>query len=418
MPYSPTPNSEVLSLGRGVFPESLLKQFASGDAVALAVRNNEVASWNSQIRDLLGRPGLLPVPEDRLVTTRTKYGAGIMNGDELRVLEILGEPELVSVKGEQVLIQFAHLGYSTPTGIEYPFEANFVVDLLGAPSRETLEKVTRVLWVDFHFRMSRINVKPHSIEFWQYAESDKRLNALHISYSYARTTTRAQGGEWDSVILNGYGFNNNHNMTARHVYSAVTRARKQLFLQAWPTEERRELTAEQLVAVPQAIVRDVLGTKPNWHQNPSKSISVAVTVNLGPLDFLLNLYSSGTGVNFHIQKREGLAQHQLAEIEKRLKFWKVEDRSRLADAPPAQLAVGLRQVSESLATRGIEMHVLPAGQQQIELLLLDEPNWASLRTYWRVTEGLSKVEITAGNPVMLDLLITGLKNVWPQLRTS
>lgn len=60
---------------------------------------------------------------------------------------------------------------------------------------------------------------------------DPYLNALQLKFGYAFTVHKAQGGEWPIVFLlmeRNYG--NNFNVYLKWFYTAVTRAKKQLFL--------------------------------------------------------------------------------------------------------------------------------------------------------------------------------------------
>jgi len=58
---------------------------------------------------------------------------------------------------------------------------------------------------------------------------DSYLNALHVKYGYAITCHKAQGGEWEEVIIHPIvppRMNSDH---SRWLYTAITRAKKMLY---------------------------------------------------------------------------------------------------------------------------------------------------------------------------------------------
>jgi ATP-dependent exoDNAse (exonuclease V) alpha subunit len=59
---------------------------------------------------------------------------------------------------------------------------------------------------------------------------DPYLNALHAKYAYAVTGHKAQGGEWPTVFVLMEGPYGTRDAHLRWLYTAVTRARENLFL--------------------------------------------------------------------------------------------------------------------------------------------------------------------------------------------
>ena len=57
---------------------------------------------------------------------------------------------------------------------------------------------------------------------------DKLLSSLRVRYAYAITCHKAQGGEWDNVVI----CPSNWNIDAKWLYTSVTRARKSVCLYA------------------------------------------------------------------------------------------------------------------------------------------------------------------------------------------
>lgn len=63
-------------------------------------------------------------------------------------------------------------------------------------------------------------------------QNDEYLNALQVKYAYALTCHKSQGGQWDAVFVDqGYLPDERLNTEyLRWLYTAVTRARQELFL--------------------------------------------------------------------------------------------------------------------------------------------------------------------------------------------
>lgn len=66
-------------------------------------------------------------------------------------------------------------------------------------------------------------------------ENDPFLNALKISYGYALTTHKAQGGEWKKIIVD-FQSNLSHNDT-RWAYTSITRAKEVVYIYKYPINE-------------------------------------------------------------------------------------------------------------------------------------------------------------------------------------
>lgn len=114
----------------------------------------------------------------------------------------------------------ARFQFSLPTGKTIEFDAKFYYDyLLTDDSKEDPEK-TKLLWADRYRRNPTFRES-------QNAADDPYLSALKIRYGYAITTHKAQGGEWENVILYPeFPFDKNR---LRWVYTAVTRGKAEIY---------------------------------------------------------------------------------------------------------------------------------------------------------------------------------------------
>ena len=87
-------------------------------------------------------------------------------------------------------------------------------DVIDDPEKE------KALWADRYRRNKVFRDSENPMD-------DPYLSALKIRYGYAITTHKAQGGEWDYVILYPeFPFDKNR---LRWVYTAVTRGRHEIY---------------------------------------------------------------------------------------------------------------------------------------------------------------------------------------------
>jgi exodeoxyribonuclease-5 len=64
------------------------------------------------------------------------------------------------------------------------------------------------------------------------------FNALQVKYSYAITCHKSQGGQWDHVFVEKpYLADGPNEAYLRWLYTAITRAKKRLYLIGFPNED-------------------------------------------------------------------------------------------------------------------------------------------------------------------------------------
>lgn len=199
---------------------------AGGAAVVVAARNADVRIWNEKIRASIGRTGSTPVAGERLLVLRTDPVTGLVNGDEV-MLEAVGvNVTIVRVRDEVVRLRSAVIRIETAAG-PVDFSASIVEDLLFGGASVDQQRVSRVLWIDF---VKRTGLRPGSTGFMDVYMQDDRVHALRVSYGFARTCHRAQGGEWDNVIVDFAGSRSFGHHVGRWAYTALTRARRSVHL--------------------------------------------------------------------------------------------------------------------------------------------------------------------------------------------
>lgn len=428
MPITPAGDREIASLTTMHLEGFLLRGLEEGSAVALAMRNKDVARWNEDIRMQLGRPGRLPIAADRMVMTKGSVNHGLLNGTELQVTGLVGAPVSVNVRVRDrvhkhlnlsVELQSVVLSVGTPSGDSIEFEATIVTDVLEAPDKDTLTNIRRALWVDFLMRARRAGVPEKSAEFWAMFESDERVNAIHASYSYARTLFRAQGGEWASVIIDGQSLLPEREHTARQAYSAVTRAKNALYLRNWFGQPMRR-TLEELIERPALLLRQALG-RPTRHQRINENnstLEVQIVTDDDQPALRVNLFEKAVGdVNFNIQSGKGF-DADVSGLRARLEYWKQEENSRGAAAAPVPLSTRMRVVEDTLHNMGIDFYLQPSGSNQIEVRAFrGGREWAYLRLMYRNSGEVTKLWMQDGSEALLSEVQRAIRRQWPLIPT-
>ncbi len=142
--------------------------------------------YNKRIRQLLNRTSTTPEPGDKLVCLRNDRAKGLLNGGVWRV--------------------------QTATGVR-----NGKLRMSVVPDEDQSRKP------------QRIGVAPMFFESEEEVPFALRKNSDEFDYGYALTVHKAQGSQWDEVVLfdESYAFREHR---SRWLYTGVTRASKRLTL--------------------------------------------------------------------------------------------------------------------------------------------------------------------------------------------
>lgn len=428
MPISPSGTGEITALRSNALEPFLMTQFDEGSAVALAVNNSDVKHWNQIIRRVLGRPQLLPGRADRIVTTKGSQSLGLLNGTELTVVGLEGEAVQRSVNvrdGSEVIVltvelQGAILSLSLPSGLGLEFQAPIVVDVLGAPDKGTLKNVRRALWVDFVKRARAIGLKEGSPEFWEMYEHDVLANALIASYSYARTLFRAQGGEWDSVIVDGVSLGRRTQASPREAYSAITRTKKALYLHNW-LSDRNARSEDELVDRPRSILEEALRKPVTYRlineQNQAAygTLSAQLSAISDSEEVIVNVFAKKDGaVSFLIQKPPSNPD-TVRLLQKAFSYWaEFESVRSSADSPPA-IEEKMSRIAHRLADSGVDLFIAPSGNFQAQLSVFDSHSWATFRLTYKASGEVTQLWKRKGEPGLLSLAVNSIRHEWPSV---
>lgn len=201
------------------------------EETAFIVRSNKRANlYNQNIRDrILFLENELAVGDYMMVVKNNYFWlqpsseAGfIANGDIIEVLEIFAIRELYGFKFAEVRVQM--VDYPN----QRPFETVLLLDTIMAetPSLPYEEGNRLYLEVQKDYAQEKSKYKRFLA-----VKNNKYFNALQVKFSYAITCHKSQGGQWHTVFVEQpYLPNGVDKEYLRWLYTAVTRAKEQLYL--------------------------------------------------------------------------------------------------------------------------------------------------------------------------------------------
>ncbi|MGI2028281.1 ATP-dependent DNA helicase [Endozoicomonas acroporae] len=211
-----------------------------GSSVMVTYSNARALDHNRAVREQLWGNYQLPVQQgEQLLVNKNAPLHGLSNGDLVKVNRVLGatESRRIILRGvsEPVLLSFARveLVYRGFDGQKTYIECLMLENLLASRERSLTALEQRALLVDF--RQRHRGLKPKTAEFQLALREDPWFNALQVKYGYAMTCHKAQGGEWDTVVVDFDGQQGGQKEAFfRWAYTALTRAKTQLMTIAAP----------------------------------------------------------------------------------------------------------------------------------------------------------------------------------------
>lgn len=203
--------------------------------VAVVHSNATALEYNRNIRERRWGDASLPIQVgETLLINKNSTPYLLSNGDLVKVMQVGGDAKCVPVHlkgGHHVELWFRNITVAfrdaDGTIIQTPWMV--LENLLDSPHRELTPLEQRALLVDF--RKRHPDLHPKSAEFRLTIRNDPYFNALQIKYGYAMTCHKAQGGEWDTVIVDFESNAGARNASFfRWAYTAITRAAKKLII--------------------------------------------------------------------------------------------------------------------------------------------------------------------------------------------
>jgi|TARA_Y100000310_G_C20680995_1_gene815932 tRNA A37 threonylcarbamoyladenosine biosynthesis protein TsaE len=206
--------------------------------IIIAATNKSVQRYNNAVRDRIYTGKSEVQPGDRLLVVRNNYKYDLLNGEFGKITDILTGTETIPLTlkkktGEEkveLMFKSVTVEVSNMHGQKVQFDCKIIENLLDSRERDLTSDEQRALYVMFRMKMKEKGIKPNTNEFKEAIKNDRYFNALLIKYGYAVTCHKAQGGEWDTTIvdfststkkLNGSYF--------RWCYTALTRSKNKMF---------------------------------------------------------------------------------------------------------------------------------------------------------------------------------------------
>lgn len=207
---------------------SLIRAEGIYSSIGVAYSNKVVSIINESVRNLLfpGKKAEINVGE-LLIVMQNNYKFGISNGEHIEVVSFTGR------RTERAGVKFSELELRGHDVKGSYIIKSWILDEFLFNDKASIDfEVEKCLLRDFIIRMSVLNIKPGSAEFYDGLLKDEYLNALKVKFGYCITCHKAQGGEWKNVVLalEPVLFMQAPEVIYRWAYTAISRAKQKLFV--------------------------------------------------------------------------------------------------------------------------------------------------------------------------------------------
>lgn len=191
----------------------------------IVMSNRMVATLSNIIRPAIGFNETRLSIDDLLLVTQNNMISGLMNGDLVKVTQI-GNRE------KRAGLTFVYVEVESLSSHKL-YGQLMIEDVLYCGGTNITPEQQTQLFIDYHLRMKSLGVKQNSSQYKEGMFMDHYLNALRCVFGYVLTCHKSQGGEWDNVFLiipRGLPYNNPRSYAYQWVYTAMTRAKKELYV--------------------------------------------------------------------------------------------------------------------------------------------------------------------------------------------
>ncbi|RYE42565.1 MAG: ATP-dependent endonuclease, partial [Sphingobacteriales bacterium] len=226
--------TDIFRMNGGKLAEGLeyaYKKFGIEQSLVVCRSNKSANIYNNHIRaqllyreeELTGGDQIMIVKNNYFWLPDNNEADFIANGDMARIIKVRGEEERYGLRFTEVqleLLDFPEAGIIT---------CKVILDTLSAETPNLPQEKAQKLFEGVSLDHEHIKSKPLRMKA---IKDDPYYNALQIKFAYAVTCHKAQGGQWDAVFVD-QGFLNTEMIDLdflRWLYTAVTRARSELFL--------------------------------------------------------------------------------------------------------------------------------------------------------------------------------------------
>ncbi|RZK57090.1 MAG: ATP-dependent endonuclease [Pedobacter sp.] len=227
--YKDTFSMTGLKLVEGL--EYAYRKFEIENTLVVCRSNKSANVYNNQIRsrllyrdeELSGGDQIMVVRNNYFWLPENQKVSFIANGDMARIVRVRKEEERYGLRFAEVNLDF----------LDFPevgtLTCKVILDTLQAETPNLPYEKSKQLFEGLMLDYDHLNSKRDKMEA---IKQDPYYNALQIKFAYAVTCHKAQGGQWDAVFVDqGYLTDEMIDLDfMRWLYTAVTRAKKELFL--------------------------------------------------------------------------------------------------------------------------------------------------------------------------------------------
>lgn len=221
----------------------------NGESMIIAYSNADVQTYNEAIRQYFFPNQREICRGDKVMAllNREIGGERIANGDFAFVRWVSDETEIKKVplkkkldNGEvevlEIVLKFrdVEIGFRKTDGKAVFVKTKIIENTLYTKDPQLSSDERKALYIEFSMRIRNergIEYKTNKAEFKNALLNDPYFNALPLKFGYAITCHKAQGSEWNNVIVQCDIHQNKHTLDYfRWLYTAITRSAKQLYL--------------------------------------------------------------------------------------------------------------------------------------------------------------------------------------------
>jgi len=206
--------------------------------IIIAYTNNSIQNYNDAVRDRIYPDKGEIQPGDNFLVVRNNYKYDLLNGEFGEIKTILSDSETKTVPlrkktgGINVELKFKNVTVEVlnMNGEKIHFDCKIIENLLDSKEPQLTSDEQRALYVFFKNRMKEKGIKPNTELFKEAMKNDPYFNAVLVKYGYAVTCHKAQGGEWNTTIVDfSYSAKKLTQFYFRWCYTALTRSKNKMF---------------------------------------------------------------------------------------------------------------------------------------------------------------------------------------------
>ncbi|MBL30371.1 MAG: ATP-dependent endonuclease [Flavobacteriaceae bacterium] len=216
--------------------DTSLSDYGTDDVVFVVRSNKRANTYNQGIRRRILSLHSSLSTGDKLMVVKNNYFW--LNSDSQA--DFIANGDIIVIEKINKIIEIYDLRFAEITArlTDYPqmlpFETVIILDTLSTNFPSMSQKETQAF-----YNLVKQDYESEKSNFKKYLKikNNKFFNALQVKYSYCITCHKSQGGQWDNVFVEfPYLPEGPDKDFFRWLYTAITRARKRLYLVGFPKE--------------------------------------------------------------------------------------------------------------------------------------------------------------------------------------